>query len=85
MLKFLIIVVLVSYLLFKVIQFLFKVLIIGAGGQEAYRRQQGYQQQQNSTRQKRGDISIDYVPKDGKKNSSSNYDGGEYVDYEEVK
>lgn len=32
-----------------------------------------------------GNINVDYVPKDNKKNSSGHISGGEYVDFEEVK
>jgi hypothetical protein len=84
MLKFLIIMTLVIYLIFKVGQFLFRVLILGAGGQEAYRRQQ-QNRQQHSTHQRKKGVSIDYVPDDRKNGGQSGYQGGEYVDYEEVK
>jgi hypothetical protein len=47
---------------------------------EAQREQ--YRQQRKPSH---GDINVDYVPKDQKKNSPGHISGGEYVDYEEVK
>lgn len=87
MLKFLIIMTLVIYLIYKVVQFLFKVFILGATGQDTYRRQQYQRQQQNHrTTPRDGNVSIDFTPKDqSKKGQTDGYRGGEYVDYEEVK
>jgi hypothetical protein len=45
--------------------------------------QQRYTQQQQPPKQKVGNINIDYVPDNGK--NKKTFDGGEYVDYEEVK
>ena len=32
-----------------------------------------------------GNLKIDHTPDDNQKNSSKGYDGGDYVDYEEIK
>ena len=87
MLKFLIVMVLVIYLMWKIGQFLFKVLIIGAGGQAAYRQQQEYRKHQASAKHQNNkeNISIDYIPENGKHGGTDHFKGGEYVDYEEVK
>ena len=86
MLKFLIVMVLVIYLIYKVAQFLLKVLIIGAGGQAAYKQRQEYRKYQSTHQHdKKGNVSIDYIPENGKQAGSQNFKGGEYVDYEEVK
>jgi hypothetical protein len=43
-------------------------------------------QQPPRKKAKDGKINIDYIPDNGKRSSSSKgYDGGEYVDYEEIK
>ncbi len=39
-------------------------------------------QQPNNNGRPKGDVKIDYMPKQGKQ---KDFDGGEYVDYEEVK
>ncbi len=78
MLKFLLIVILIFYVLYRIGGFFFRMLIINA--------QQRTQQNQNTSYQSRGkdgNIHIDYVPKQTK--SKSDFKGGDYVDYEEVK
>lgn len=40
---------------------------------------------QNSRKPKDGNVNIDHVPNDQEKKKPGNFDGGEYVDYEEVK
>lgn len=47
---------------------------------------QRYQSNDNYSEKKRkdGELRIDHVP-DSKKKKNQNFDGGEYVDYEEVK
>ncbi|QCR24271.1 DUF4834 family protein [Pontibacter sp. SGAir0037] len=44
--------------------------------------QQQRQQEQNSQRAGNGNVKIDYIPDQSK---NKGFDGGEYVDYEEVK
>jgi hypothetical protein len=86
MLKFLIIMALVIYLIYKVMQFFFKIFILGATGQEAYKKQYQRQQSNHQHKPKDGNVSIDYVPQDQrKKGNPSDFGGGDYVDYEEVK
>jgi hypothetical protein len=86
MLKFLIIMALVIYLIYRVMQFFFKIFILGATGQETFKKQYQRKQPTHQHKPKDGNVSIDYVPQSqNKKGSPSNYGGGDYVDYEEVK
>jgi len=36
-------------------------------------------------RARNSNVDIDYVPEDKKQNKTDNFEGGEYIDYEEVK
>ncbi len=74
MLKFLLIVFLLSYAIYRVGGFLFKILTLGGGAQSPQRK---------ATRKRPdgGNVNIDYVP--GKKDRKP-YKGGDYVDFEEL-
>ena len=77
MIKFLLIVIAFFYILSKVGGFIFRTLF-GAAAQRA-------QQQQRTTRKPAdGNVNIDYAPKEDKK-SPKNFEGGDYVDFEEIK
>ena len=65
------------YVLYKVGSYLFKIFFLGASGYSEARFEQ-------NDHRRRGDINIDYVPK-GRDKSSKGYQGGDYIDYEEVK
>lgn len=86
------------YLLFRVINFFFKVMytVSGAKKQANFNRQQQSRQRHNgygpqSRKYKQpadGNVNIDYIPEDNKKKNGKgprNFKGGEYVDFEEVK
>lgn len=75
MLKFLLIVGLIGFLLFRVLGVFFKVLT----GSTANQRPQNYR---HSRKPKDGNVNVDYIPEKGKKGKG--YKGGEYVDYEEL-
>jgi len=78
MLKFLVILFIVSYVTFKLGGFLMKALNAAAG------RDPGQQNFNNRTKKGTdGNVNIDYVPNE--KKGGNDYKGGEYVDYEEVK
>jgi len=79
MLKFLAILFIFAYITFKFGGFLMKVLN-SALGQDTDRKNVN----DPSAKKSRGNINIDYVPGD-KKRGGSDFKGGEYVDYEEVK
>ena len=78
MLKFLIILFVVSYVTFKLGGFLMKALY-SAMGQDPSQRNFRDQSKQSPSG---GNVNVDYVPKN--KQSKSDFKGGEYVDYEEV-
>ena len=83
-LKFFLITILVIFVLVKIGSFIFRTMfwMLGAkaGDRNPYKQTQQRYSQANG-----GDIEIEYVPgKEGKKRKSD-FNGGEYVDYEEVK
>ena len=59
-------------------RFLFWLIV----GRQLTKEQKRYNKQQERQQKKEGDINVDYVPKDAK---GKGYQGGQYVDYEEVK
>lgn len=87
------------YLLFRVVNFFFKVVstVSGAKKQANFNRQQHSSQRRRnghghqSSRYRKpsdGNVNIEYIPEDDtEKNGKGprNFKGGEYVDYEEVK
>jgi len=83
------------YLLFRLVNFVFKVIRTVSGAKEQaqqFNRQYARQQNHgpNSRKYKQptnGNVNIEYIPEEDKKKNKSNRDfkGGEYVDYEEVK
>lgn len=82
MLKFLLILFLIFYLVYKLAGFLVRVLVVNA----AQQHQKQYQQHTSQTQSKKakgGNVNIDFVPKDPKQGGQIK--GGDYVDYEEVK
>lgn len=86
MLKFLIVMSLIIYLIYKVMQFFFKIFILGATGQNSFKKQYQRQQASHQHTPKDGNVSINYVPENQrKKGNPSDYGGGDYVDFEEVK
>lgn len=87
MLKFLLILFLIGYVVFKLVGFLFRVFFVG------YYHQQAQQSQKQSTsgaasgyarKPADGNVQIDYVPEKQDRKPQT-FKGGEYVDYEEVK
>jgi hypothetical protein len=86
--KFIILSIIGFYILFKVVGFLFRLLIsASANNLRSYQQSQQYQQQQaNSSNHKKAapnsNVNIDYIPDD---RSKTEFKGGDYVDYEEVK
>jgi hypothetical protein len=78
MFKFLLIIILVVYSLFRIGTFILKVFFGSLGKQQ-------YSQQRTSSRRAPGsNLNIDHVQQQPSK-KSQNFSGGEYVDYEEVK
>jgi hypothetical protein len=81
--KFLLIFLLVSYVLYKIAGFFFKTLVIRTV-QSQQQRQQAPPPPRPVRRPSGGNVNIDYMPneKNGKGDRNKN---GEYVDFEEVK
>ncbi|MDW3196737.1 MAG: DUF4834 domain-containing protein [Cytophagales bacterium] len=77
MIKFLLIVFFISYILYKVGGFFFKILTLGGSAQRPQRNQP-------PKRPPGTNLNVDYAP-DKKKKGGGDFKGGEYVDYEEVK
>jgi hypothetical protein len=85
--KFIILSIIGFYILFKVVGFLFRLLIsTSVNNVRSYQQSQQYQQQSGNGSYKRpapdSNVNIDYIPED---KSKSEFKGGDYVDYEEVK
>ena len=79
MLKFLAILFIISYLTYKVGGYLMRALYVALGQNPSQRNFH-----RKSKPNMDGKVSIDYVPQD-KKGGKSDFKGGEYVDYEELK
>ncbi len=80
MVKFLLIIFLVSYLVYKVGGFFFKMLVM----KTVQNQQKQYNPPPKSKRPSGGNVNIDYMP-DSKNDKRSSSNSGEYVDFEEVK
>lgn len=76
----------IIYLLWRVFGFVFRALFMVMGKRVVDRAQERQQQQQQyrQARNPDGSIKIDHVPPKNKKDQSD-FNGGEYVDYEEIK
>ena len=81
MIKFLLILILLIYVFYKSAGFLFKIVFgnLRSDPGSFQQRQQHY-----SKKAPNSNLNIDNVPQH-KTNNKSGFDGGEYVDYEEVK
>jgi hypothetical protein len=88
MFKLLLLILIIGFGVYKVINFLFRILFTLSGGKRtAYRNfNTGNYTQQTKQRRRapNSDLNIDYVPEEEKKRKKG-YKGGDYVDYEEVK
>ncbi|WKV12824.1 DUF4834 domain-containing protein [Marivirga harenae] len=80
MFKFLLILFLIGYLIFKVGGFFFR-LFLGRTARTAQERQY---KENNRGRKTKDGIHIDHVPSQKGKRTGGNFKGGEYVDYEDV-
>ena len=78
MLKFLIIIVLTSYILFKLLGYVFRFFLIGS----TQNQQRSEFTNQQRKRAPNSNLNIDYMPDNGKEKQNPE---GDYVDYEELK
>lgn len=76
----------VLYLVFRLLGFLFRPLLMMMGKRafERARNNQQTHQQQRRRRNPDGSVHIDHAPPKDKK-QQADFRGGEYVDYEEIK
>ena len=81
MLKFLLLLILLIYVFYKTAGFLFKIVFGNLRSDPGSFQQH---QQHYSKKAPNSNLNIDNVPQH-KTNNKSGFDGGEYVDYEEVK
>lgn len=81
LLKVFIVLILVGYIFHKITSFIFKGIFKGFTGRDQFGQQQ---YSRNSRRAPNSDLNIDKVPK-GRSKKEDGFEGGEYVDYEEVK
>ncbi len=85
MLKIILILLVIFFVFPRLLKWAFKGFVVS----QFNKAQQDFQQQQRAqyspnNRKREGEIDVDYVPtKKGK--STENFNGGEYIDYEEVK
>ena len=84
MFKLLLLTLIIGFGVYKVINFLFRILFTLSGGKRTAHRNFNTGQTQRR-RAPNSDLNIDYVPEDKEKKNKKGYGGGEYVDYEEVK
>jgi hypothetical protein len=89
MLKFLLILFLIGYIIFKVSGFLFKTLFYKAYQQQQAQRAAGTGKRPQANGYARkpadGNVQIDHVPQPAtKEKTKPEFDGGDYVDYEEL-
>ena len=83
MLKFFLILILIFYLIYRLGGFFLRVLFTSAFQQH----QRQYRQGQNGHHVKtppNSNVQVDYIPKEDR-GDRKEFDGGQYVDYEEVK
>lgn len=85
MLKFLVISFLLFFIVYKILGFFFKLLIrnnISNHQQQQHQYRNGHYNKKPSD----GNVTIDYVPDEGKKSQKQpDHKAGDYIDYEEVK
>lgn len=86
MFKLLLIIFLIIFIFVKVGGFIMRMLFSGFVKKYQDTSNQNYRQSQRK-KPADGNVNIDYIPSEGNKGKSSNsdYKGGDFVDYEEVK
>lgn len=85
MIKFLLIIILIFYALYKVGGFMFRMLFQGVQQRQQSQSRQGRDYQEAHTRKApNSNLNIDHIPGKEAKKGKSDFGGGDYVDYEEV-
>ncbi|MCC5921812.1 MAG: DUF4834 family protein [Cyclobacteriaceae bacterium] len=83
MFKFLLIIFLIGFIIYKSWQLLFRIFF--GRLQKEYQQSANRQSENNSYRPKDGNVHIKYDPKKKSSNKNDSTDKGDYIDYEEVK
>lgn len=84
MLKFLLILFLILFIFPRLLKWALRGFVVSQFNKAQQDFQQKQQTYSNTSRKREGEIDVDFIPpKNGK--SSQNFNGGEYIDYEEVK
>ncbi len=84
MLKILLIIFLILFIFPRLLKWALRGFVVSQFNKAQQDFQQKQQANYQSTRKREGQIDVDFIPpKKGK--STENFDGGEYIDYEEVK
>ena len=84
MLKFLIIFLGVGWLLGQLIRYFLRTKLAKFAQQVSEVQKEQMRAQQQSARKKEG-VNVDFIPKEHQQKRQKDIEGGEYVDYEEVK
>lgn len=87
MIKFLLILILFFYALYKIGGFLFRMLFQSVQQQHRQQyqgHQNGHYQQSHTRRAPDSNLNIDHIPEKDKEKRRGDFKGGDYVDYEEV-
>lgn len=84
MIKFLVISFLVFFIIYKLLGFFFR-LLLRTGINHQQQQHQAHTRQSKAKRPSDGNVIVDYVPNNKKESADKTYNGGEYIDYEEVK
>jgi hypothetical protein len=82
MLKFLLIALLIGFIFFRTIGLLMRLLTGSSVGNRT--RSNPFEQNESRAKPKSGNVNIDYVPNKNGKKKNTRFNGGEYVDFEEV-
>lgn len=88
MFKLFLLTLIIGFGVYKVINFVFRILFTLSGGKRTTYRNFSTGNNRQSTQQRRApnsNVNIDYVPDDKQKKTKKGFGGGDYVDYEEVK
>jgi hypothetical protein len=87
MLKFILITLLIIFVLVRIGSFIYRTLfwMLGARAGDRNMYRQPHQGQRPQQHRSTGEIIIDYIPGQDGNNKKTGSQGGEYVDYEEVK
>jgi len=89
MFKLMLLMLVIGFGVYKVVNFVFRILFTLSGGKRTSTfnnsNTRNGKQQNRKRKAPNSDLNIDYVPEDPKNKNKKGFSGGDYVDYEEVK